>query len=654
MNFMLFQDLIQTYFKDLEEIDKHQELLVYICGLMADARPLVDHIYRKWTEKLQIVLQQGNVGVIKQVQGFDRSRIVPVLTTLLREVLPAGLDGMPNRKSHGNQTFMTSLMHQLYRESKVPLLGNPVHNHHINYYNHDEDDFWKRPRDTTQVYTPSRFYWFANIRENIPHEVQTDGDRSEREVKASPNTPECSICIEKPGSRVAPGLLSICNTIGRQQAIKDLWIRGLSCSVPSRGKGLENPAKGTRKPDEAKRTTKGEYTSTAVAGSRSLTRRPFRNQKEMAFVEKLLASTQKREQDLPSGDPMAESLRARHEDYSQNYDVINKGDEHRPTIREDPLIDVSSLKGQVEGDGIDPSRLTKGTRKEDEAQGTTKVEDTSTAVAGSRRLTRRPFRNKANMSFIERLLASTQDQPSGSPMAESLQAWQEDYSENYNVINKADESCNANKEEGPIDVSSLKGFNISRDARIIWLFDCRLPNQVITRLEEQLSECTYLERLHVVGLPLEKIPLLYSADLQSLKYLNFAKSLIPIEDFLKTCKNLPTMSNLEFVDCNTAVDPSRRDQVEAALAEMINFFIIHHQRELVLVIPEHLSDAFKEKWRGRCKGTNVALFFGNEYEKMKGRERTEIGRRKMAEIRSDTAEIAEILGDMKKLRQKRK
>ena len=181
---------------------------------MADARPLVDHIYRKWIDKLQMALLKDDV--MQKMKGYEGSSFLQHMRTLFRELLPVYGDALQNRKSHGNQTFMTSLIHQLYRESKVLLPGNPLHNDHINYYNHDEDDFWNRPRDTTPPFMPTKLYWFAFVRENIPHEVEITDEKDEEGASISPN---CSICIEKPDKGAASGLLSICNTMvdSRQQ-----------------------------------------------------------------------------------------------------------------------------------------------------------------------------------------------------------------------------------------------------------------------------------------------------------------------------------------------------------------------------------------------------------------------------------------------------
>ena len=202
-----------------------------------------------------------------------------------------------------------------------------------------------------------------------------------------------------------------------------------------------------------------------------------------------------------------------------------------------------------------------------------------------------------------------------SEAAKSLRAWHDDIRENYDVISKGVQEgrhCE-NLAPLPIDVSKLKGFNISRNARIIWLQGCKIPELATQTLEEQLQMCTRVQRLHIGSLLLKKIPLLYSAPLESLTHLNFASSLISVEEFVKTCKNLSLMRNLEFVDCTKMIHPSHRAQVEAALAEMINSFLTHHQRELVLVISQFLSETFKQKWRRRCEGTKVHLHFGYEY-----------------------------------------
>ena len=109
----------------------------------------------------------------------------------------------------GDRRYIDSdLFHYLYVESRVQLAGHPLHNKHINYYG---------PRDTTPVYTPSRYYEFLDIQCDIQHTEQ-DADQ-----------PECGIYISYPDEAVTQSLLTTCHNISRHQPVTDLYLWGVEC-----------------------------------------------------------------------------------------------------------------------------------------------------------------------------------------------------------------------------------------------------------------------------------------------------------------------------------------------------------------------------------------------------------------------------------------
>ena len=142
----------------------------FLCGLMSDPRPLVDHIYQVWINKQ-----------LKHVRN--------------KGVLP--------REMQAEELFKS-----LYRESLVELPGRPLHNHHINYYNHMS----VTNHDLTPVHTPSKFYWFRYMKENITLESHPEN----REL------PDCAMWIETPDTTVTKRLLSTCHRISQLQAVTDL------------------------------------------------------------------------------------------------------------------------------------------------------------------------------------------------------------------------------------------------------------------------------------------------------------------------------------------------------------------------------------------------------------------------------------------------
>ena len=92
---------------------------------MSDPTPLVDHVYQMWIDE--------------QLQHTRNKSVLP-------------------QEMHA-EDFLGSL----YKESRVKLKGHPLHNQHINYYNHLSEEY----RDTAPIHIPSKFYWFRYMKENI-------------------------------------------------------------------------------------------------------------------------------------------------------------------------------------------------------------------------------------------------------------------------------------------------------------------------------------------------------------------------------------------------------------------------------------------------------------------------------------------------------
>ena len=123
---ILQEATLETYFPSWRVIRKHEEVVKFVCGLMPDPRPLVDHVYTAFSE---------------HELGKLEASYTPYI--------------------------VTSLFESLYQESAVPLPGSAFHNQHINYYSHYIDDSRKRPRDTTPVFTPSKLYIFSDMEEDV-------------------------------------------------------------------------------------------------------------------------------------------------------------------------------------------------------------------------------------------------------------------------------------------------------------------------------------------------------------------------------------------------------------------------------------------------------------------------------------------------------
>ena len=152
-------------------------MVKFLCGLMPDPTPLVDHVYQMWINE-------------------------QLYHTRHKSVLP--------REMHEEDFFRS-----LYKESRVKLTGHPLHNQHINYYNHLPEAH----RDTTPIYIPSKFYWLRYIKEHIPC-----GNQPENKAK-----PDCVMWIEHPSTSVTKALLSTCVRISQNQAVTDLCMSGVRC-----------------------------------------------------------------------------------------------------------------------------------------------------------------------------------------------------------------------------------------------------------------------------------------------------------------------------------------------------------------------------------------------------------------------------------------
>ena len=163
---------------------KHREVVLFAVGLMSDPTPLVDYAYQIMINHKLAVLRNEEYSV----------------TTI--------------RNDH-------DLLKSLYIESEIQLPGHPLHNQHINYYNFFGDDREIRSRDTTAIYFPSKLYVFRNIK----HDIVLGPEHREQEA----DIPECTLMISfhNPDEAVKQNLLSICQVIMRNQAIKDLFVENV-------------------------------------------------------------------------------------------------------------------------------------------------------------------------------------------------------------------------------------------------------------------------------------------------------------------------------------------------------------------------------------------------------------------------------------------
>ena len=153
-------------FPSWEAVARHREVIIFSAGLMKDSRPLVQFMYEM------------------QVEDY--------------------LSGM---RTGGSRSIYADLFRTLHTESSVKWPADPLHNEYIHYYDHDEDDEKKRPRDVTPIKTASRLYEFNDMKENIQCNIE--------ECELS----ECSMWINSADKAVMKNLLMTCHRISQQQPL---------------------------------------------------------------------------------------------------------------------------------------------------------------------------------------------------------------------------------------------------------------------------------------------------------------------------------------------------------------------------------------------------------------------------------------------------
>ena len=166
---MTFQENLLELFPSYEAIETHKKVIIFTVGLMKDPRPLVDFVYKMYTKEME-------------------------------------------RTCCGYPLIDIDLFGSLYAESTVRLFDHPLHNQHINYYDHRKDD-----REMTPVHFPSNLYVFEHMTEMVLlHNYDTETELG-----------TCSMIIWDPGEAVTESLWTMCSKILRRQAASHLLISGV-------------------------------------------------------------------------------------------------------------------------------------------------------------------------------------------------------------------------------------------------------------------------------------------------------------------------------------------------------------------------------------------------------------------------------------------
>ena len=184
------QEVLKKLFPSWLDIIRHEEVVVFVCGLIDDASNLVDHIYEMFCN-YQIRLSRSFHETWLE---FEAKKELKHLEEKLENV---------------------DLFHLLYSESLIPLSGLPLQNRYINWIDHD-DDHEGTLKNSSKIYMPSKHFDFRNISEHL-----FDFNRSHSYDEESP---ECSMTIIAPHLEVTESLFAMCSKISQAQKITDLWI----------------------------------------------------------------------------------------------------------------------------------------------------------------------------------------------------------------------------------------------------------------------------------------------------------------------------------------------------------------------------------------------------------------------------------------------
>ena len=170
----IFQETLKELFDSWEAVKRHREVIIFTAGLMRDPRPLIHYVYEKLIEENLQWMRTGD----------------------------------------HNPSMDEGLFKSLYKESTVPLPHHPLHNKHINYYNHVIDNDKKRSTDTTPVHIRSKLFVFEDMAENV------NIDHKDQDTEPT----ECAMRITWPHPSVTVRTLSICHRISKHQVVSDLYM----------------------------------------------------------------------------------------------------------------------------------------------------------------------------------------------------------------------------------------------------------------------------------------------------------------------------------------------------------------------------------------------------------------------------------------------
>ena len=166
------------------QVKEHRQVVLFAVGLMSNPTSLVDHVYQLYIE--------------------------------------SKLEHMKNDMYYHRSLVDRDLLKSLYTESKVQLTGNALHNQHINCYDHEQEDQFKRQRDNTSIYIPNKVYEFTHMKEIAM--LDTGFDEQQKEIT------HCALIFINPEKDVIKRLLTKIQMIMEKQVINNLYMDRVKCT----------------------------------------------------------------------------------------------------------------------------------------------------------------------------------------------------------------------------------------------------------------------------------------------------------------------------------------------------------------------------------------------------------------------------------------
>ena len=184
---------LQRLFPSWYDIMRFEEVVVFTVGLMKDPTLLIGHVCNAFSEM--------NTGYLSEEHKVPHDE---------KEI---------KLKSIGKTAVNLDFFKMLKSESKRTFPWPPLQNPYFNWISHAEIG---KIRDMSNVYIPSKYYNFQNVRHPIGTSIT---EKAQTDV-------ECSLVVDNPHASIVNDLLSICATICEHQPIVNLCLFDLNITSP--------------------------------------------------------------------------------------------------------------------------------------------------------------------------------------------------------------------------------------------------------------------------------------------------------------------------------------------------------------------------------------------------------------------------------------